>query len=512
MTDGAVPLPAGPQPWWESRLFIAALMLLSIVPLIYPPVPPLVDLLGHMGRYRVELDVDSSPWLARYYGFEWAPIGNLGVDLLVMPLGRLIGLEPAVKLIVMAIPPLTTAGFLWVAREVHGRIPPTALFALPLVYATPFLYGFVNFCLAMALAFLAFGLWLNLSRRRALKARAIAFVPISFILFFTHVFGWGTLGLLCFSAEAVRQHDEGAPWFKAAFRAALQVFVMALPLLVILAWRSGTGGMTEGWFDWPQKLTWVAVTLRDRWQTFDLVSLAVVAAMLLAAVLSRRLAFSRNLAFSALVLFAAFLVLPSQLFGSFFADMRLVAFVIAVALLAVRVPADPHWHGARLIAFAGLAFLVVRLAATTFSLAIAADDQSAKLKALDHVPTGARVATLVGHRCGLEWPLPRNTHLGAMVIVRRDGFANDQWLIPGANLLQLRYRGAGPLSTDPSQTVVPQGCGFEDRQVDQVLKSIPRGGFDYLWLIDPPAYDLRLTQGMQAVWRGAGSTLYRIPS
>ena len=72
-----------------------------MIPLIYPPIPPLVDLFGHMGRYRVELDLAHSPYLQRYYDYHWAAIGNLGVDLLIIPLGRLIGLEPAVKLIVL---------------------------------------------------------------------------------------------------------------------------------------------------------------------------------------------------------------------------------------------------------------------------------------------------------------------------------------------------------------------------------------------------------------------------
>src|SRR5689334_5091066 len=116
----------GARHWWESRWFLALVVLCTMLPLIYPPIPPLIDLFGHMGRYRVELDLHHSPWLRQYFDYHWAAIGNLGVDLLVIPLGKLLGLEPAVKLIVLCIPPLTAAGFLWVAREVHGRIPPTA--------------------------------------------------------------------------------------------------------------------------------------------------------------------------------------------------------------------------------------------------------------------------------------------------------------------------------------------------------------------------------------------------
>jgi len=169
------------RPWWESRLCLALVVLATTLPLLYPAVPPLVDLFGHMGRYRVELDLNNSPWLRQYYDYHWAAIGNLGVDLLIIPLGKLLGLEPAVKLIVILIPPLTAAGFLWVAREVHGRIPPTVFFALPFIYGFPFLFGFVNFALSVALAFLAFGLWLRLGRLGRTVTREWLFVPISLV-------------------------------------------------------------------------------------------------------------------------------------------------------------------------------------------------------------------------------------------------------------------------------------------------------------------------------------------
>src|SRR3569623_1558144 len=179
------------RPWWESRACLALVVIATMLPLIYPPVPPLVDLLGHMGRYRVELDLDHSPFLQRYYDYHWAAIGILGVDLLVIPMSKIFGLELAVKLIVILIPPMTAAGFLWVASEVHHRVPPTAFFALPFIYGYPFLFGFVNFTLSVALAFLAFGLWLRLGRLERTTVRSLLFVPISLAVFFCHTYGWG---------------------------------------------------------------------------------------------------------------------------------------------------------------------------------------------------------------------------------------------------------------------------------------------------------------------------------
>lgn len=517
----APPRPPGPRPWWETRPFIAALILVSIVPLLYPPVPPLVDLLGHMGRYRVQLDLGDSRWLAQYYEFHWAPIGNLGVDLLVELLGPIFGLELAVKLIVLAIPPLTVTGFLWVAREIHNRIPPTAIFALPLAYCHPFFYGFVNFALSMAFAFLAFGLWLRLGRLGKTRLRAAVFVPISVVVFFTHTFGWGTLGLMCFSAEAVRQHDRGGNWIHAGLKAALHASSMALPIVFMLAWRSSApAAQTADWFNWNAKLQWIFTVFRDRWKWWDQVSVAVLALVLVECLRNSRLGFSRNLGFSTLFMVLVFILLPRIIFGSAYADMRLAPYLFALALLAVRFRSETHRRTGNILAALGVAFYLARLATTTVSLATAADDQRAKLEALDQVPVGAKVATMVGQGCIDWWAMPRNSHLGAMVIVRRDGFSNDQWDIGGTNLMSIKYE-AGAFSSDPSEIVRPITChrgtwGIRknrlqgDWRVDSALKTLPRDKFDFLWLVDVAPYDPALTSGMTPVWKGHRSMLYRI--
>ncbi|MEP6982303.1 MAG: hypothetical protein ABI853_01495 [Sphingomicrobium sp.] len=504
-------LPGEPRPWWESALCLGLVVFATALPLIYPSVPPLVDLLGHMGRYRVELDLNQSVWLQRYYDYHWAAIGNLGVDLLVIPLGKLFGLEPAVKMIVLMIPPLTAAGFFWVAREVHGRMPPTAFFALPFISGYPFLFGFVNFTLSVALASLAFGLWLRLGRLERTALRGWLFVPISVIVFFCHTYGWGLLGLMCFSADAVRLHDRGRTWWHAGLEAAMHTSVMALPILAMLIWRGEThGGQTVDWFDWKVKWRWIYSALRDRWKWFDIGSLIVPALAFLYAVFSRKLELSRNLAFSAIVLAVSFAILPRIIFGSAYADMRLVPYLMAVGLLAIRFRGAPDRTTAQVLAVVGLLFFATRTVANTVSLGRAADDQSAKLTAIDLMPRGARVISLVGMTCQEYWPLLRNGHLGAMVIVRRDGFSNDQWLLEGVNLLDLRYRAAGYFAADPSQLVRPNQCRDPlHRMVDDSLLRLPRKDFDYVWLIDPPPYGPETVADMRPVWRGPGSILYK---
>ena len=500
------------RPWWESRPFVAAMILIAFVPLLYPAVPPLVDLPGHMGRYRVELDLAKSPDLQRYFSFQWQLIGNLGVDLLIVPLSKLVGLELAVKLIVMTIPPLTVAGFLWVAREVHNRLPPTVLFALPFAFGHPFQFGFVNYTLSMALAFLAFGLWLRLGRLNRTGFRAILFVPISFVIFITHTFGWGSLGLLAFSAEAVRQHDRGIGWWRAGLRAALHALVMAGPLLLMLMWQQSAGhGVGQDWFNLPSKLQWVLMALRDRWQLFDLMSITVAMTMLVFAWRQRELTLSRNLAFSALMLLLVFLMLPRIIFGSAYADMRLVPFIIATAILGIRFKDVTDYRLARNLALLGLAFYGVRVISNTLSLAIAANNQQERLAALDLVPRGALMVNFVGQQCGPDWPLPRNAHLGAIAIVRRHAFSNDQWVVKGANLLSVHVPEAGKFAADSSQMVRPSECvNIKELTIHQAIHDLPLGVFDYLWLIDTQPANSGLPPGAVLVWSGPGSTLYRL--
>ena len=211
------------------------------------------------------------------------------------------------------------------------------------------------------------------------------------------------------------------------------------------------------------------------------------------------------------MLLAVYLLLPRIIFGSAYADMRLVPYAIAVALLAIRFRDEPTHRFATVLAVISLAFAVARIGSNTASLAIASDEQDSNLPAIDHMPMGARVVTLVGDPCGYVWPLPRDAHLGAMVVVRRQGFSNDQWVMEGLNLLDLRYRAAGHFGSDPSQRVRREGCGVgKVWTIDQALAGVPRQDFDYLWIIDPPAYDVSLTAGMTPVWRGGTSILYRV--
>ncbi len=499
--------------WWQTRLFVAVAAFVAAIPLLWPDIPPLVDLPGHMGRYRVQLDRDAYPWLAEWYRFSWALIGNLGLDLLIIPLTPIFGLEFAVKLIVLVTPPLIVTGLLWIAREVHGRIPATALFALPLAYSFPFHFGFVNFALSMALALNAFALWLRLARMGKLRTRTIVFVPISCLLWLCHTYGWGFLGVLAFSAEMVRQHDLGHRWLNAWVRAGIGCLPLALPMALMVAWRNGGGvsGQTGDWFNWRAKTGWVWMVLRDRWQAFDIASTAILYLILFKGFRDPNIEYSRNLGLSALFLLAVFLVVPRVVFGSAYADMRLAPFMVAIALIALRPKKGLSMRGAATLAAMGLLFFGVRIAATTVSFWQYDQSYDRELKALDHIPVGARLISFVGETCHHEWLMSRLEHLPALALERRMAYANDQWSMAGAQLLTTQYKATRGFRHDPSQIVSDVQCPREWwRPIARSLAKFPRDAYDYVWLIQPPAYDKKLEAGLIPVWRNGISAVFRI--
>jgi hypothetical protein len=101
-----------------------------------------------------------------------------------------------------------------------------------------------------------------------------------------------------------------------------------------------------------------------------------------------------------------------------------------------------------------------------------------------------------------------------MAVVRRHAFSNDQWVMPGAQLIFVYFPGGGRFVRDPSQVVVERQCNVRPREVwltlNQSLATFPRDAFDYVWLIEPPRYDPALTRGLQPLWRNGSSVLFRI--
>ena len=495
----------------DSKWLALFVIIASIIPLLLPTTPPLTDLPGHIARYRIELDLDHSAYLRQWYDFHWALFGNLGVDLLVVPLAQILPLETAVKLIVLAIPPLTMLGMLYLACEIHGRVPPTALFALPLAYCFPFQLGFVNFTLSMALAFVFAGLWLNLGRLGQIKTRAALFAVLSPMLFLAHAVGWGIFGVIIFSAEVMGRRARSRNWLHSLFAAAVAMLPLTTAFILILIWAGREPGGATLPYPWYLKLYQLKEILRDQFRMFDILSAVMLYALAFLGIRRIGVRYEARLGLAAILLAIIYWITPGLLKGVFYADTRMLPYFLAVALIGLTpVSTDSRWH--RAFAVAGLAFFVARMVAQFVTYHELDRDYQRQLVAIDHIDRGSRVFVMVYTPCE-DWGWQRMMHLGSLATARRESFTNGMWPMPGGRLMTVTYAAAAPFQYSPTQVLQPEKCRVPDsgdKSLREALTELPRQAFDYVWLIDLPPEDRPHAGWLKPVWHGKTGILYRI--
>jgi hypothetical protein len=493
-----------PVQWWQSRRIAPAAIALAAVPLLYPAIPPLTDVPGHVGGYRILAEAGTGP-LAQHYAVHWAAIGNLGVEGLVLALHPLLDVEPATHLVVALIPALAVAAMLWLAREAHGRVPAGAGFALPLAYALPFQLGFVNFALAAALAMAGLALWIRLARTRPDWVRIAGFVPIAGLVWLCHSFGWAMLGLFVLGAEWVIRGRRGESGWRRIAYAALACAPMAWPQLLAMAGGTPMTGDTGDWFDLPAKAQWVASLLRERCKVYDVACVVALALVLWTAIRSPRMRFEPLLGVPALLGLAAFVLTPRLFAGGAYVDMRMLPYAVAVALLAIR--ADDAV--APRLALLGAAFFGLRIATSTVAFALFAQGQTRELAAVAHIPQGAAVLSLVAESSTADWTNPRLGHIAGIAVARSRAFTNEQWAIGGQQLIAPRHPPAAPLDRDPSQLVYPRGESYAQTDFDAATAGFDRGTFDYVWTVGFPPGRAK-ARDLALVWSNGRSALYRV--
>jgi hypothetical protein len=476
--------------------------------MLWPTFAPLTDAPGHIGRYRILAEAGMAP-LSQHYAVHWGVIGNLGVDLLVLALHPLLDVEPAAWLIIGLIPMATVAAMLWVAYEAHGRLPATAGFALPLAYGFPFQLGFVNFCLAAALALAGLALWLRLARTRPAHVRLWVFVPFAGVVWLCHSFGWAMLGLFVIGAAWRLRVAAGDHWLHAAVMAAVMALPMIWPAAIMIG---GAGdllvGDTGDWFHWSAKAQWAISLLRERWKFYDIACVTVIACLLWAAIRTTRLGFVGVLGIPALLGVAAFILLPRLFQGGAGVDMRILPYAAALGILAIRIAPGQEAFERRL-AIGGTAFFALRIVTTTFAFVLYSQGQTTALRAMEAIPRGSAVLVLVDEPSLKSWFNPRLSHIAGIAIARRRVFTNEQWALAGQQLIHPLHPTATPFDSDPSQIVHPAGSEDQSVDFDKAIAMFDRCTFQRVWTIGFPAGHAH-SSDLTPIWSDGRSAVYSV--
>ena len=487
--------------------FAVLVCALLIAPFFFVTIPPLTDVPGHMGGSAAAAYAASDPAFARLMSFQWHLVPNLGADLIVSVLRRIVGITGAYWLVAALIPPLLATGILMISWILNPRGAAAIGWALLFIYCFPFNYGFVNYMLGVALSLIGLAAWMLLDHRpRSREAATWIAVPL---LFLFHVVAGCLFVLFVGSREFDLLRRQGR--LRVLPR---RIRPLLSSILIILLWRLSTQSFAgKNAINFKAKLNSLVMLLRD--QNFLLDVGTLIAALAVFVIGWRKGARPHRAVVPAILfLILLFIAIPNSLSSSEYADERLLPLIPMLAF------ATQDWSRvdvrlARLVAISGMTLLVVRLGFTLAGF-IAYDARfSAEIAALDDVPDHSRVLILNAQDCNarLNWRSDRLGHLGDLAIVYRRSWTNSEWDIDGIHLLHVQYRPSKIYYHDPSQYVWPSSCGNVAKHrptMHDALPMIPFDGIDYLWLLNaslPSGYsNSRLT----VRWQRGSSTLYAV--
>jgi hypothetical protein len=343
------------QPGSDRSMAIVVFALLatvSLLPVLLTPIPAMVDYPNHLARMYI-LSQNGTPDANPYYEVAWALYPNLAMDLLIPQMARLIGVENATRLFLLLSQLLIVGGALVLERVVKGRVHLAGFSALMFLYCLPFTWGFVNFEFGLGVALWGIAACLMLSERAWTLRLAVNAVFVM-TLFTAHFFSLGVYGATLGFHELWRAYDRKVSYREAALRLAMLAIpaVAVFGVVQLTAVSIGSEGTT---WSFEFKPVWLFRIMNGYNLTVSAASaLALMASLFFAA---KRGVLKLEPAGIWLATGFAFLylVIPSTLLGTSFADLRMIpaAAFILPAFCSLSLPSR-RWTMAALAAVSGI--------------------------------------------------------------------------------------------------------------------------------------------------------------
>ncbi len=500
--------------FWQQPVVWAAIVIAMTVPFWATTLPPMMDLPGHMARFHIARDIDASADLQRFYSYKWVLAGNLGGDIFVYTLRNILSVQQATWLLCVVTLVLTTTAIPILSRTFHGSVQASAILALPLTWNYFSFWGLLNFQLSIALAFLAIAFWKRLERRIIL--RAILFALIAFMVWLTHTMGWALLCLCIGMIELQKTHERRK---LLNIKTVIQNFMTGLPILLpvipTLFWRINDGASATTYRTGfaAEKFDSLFTVLRSYNRPLDSFFTILILILLIVTLRHTRIPKSTPLLWCGIAIGTAFALMPTEVLGSYYADTRMVPVFIMLLVISIATPT----HYPEKYIKIGLIFLLLLCMVRVGIIAYYWHQRDQKitthLKALDFVPTGARILALQVNTCiDGGWAVDYEyNHLADMAIVRRNAFVNTQWQVHGALPARPIYNQDTKFGADPSQQVWDGNCMSKDTiTLRQAFEYFPRTRFDYVWIMRSDLRSAPLPIDLKSLYADKYTALYQV--
>lgn len=432
-------------PVWAFLLFALA----CILPAVWSvSIPPLHDYHNHLARQYILHRLDHSPVLESFYASMWRASPYLMFDAVVQALAIVMPVAVAGKVFITVMLVLLASAPAALNLALQGRVTPLALLGPVFAFNQTVTLGFVNFMFSVAMALVAFAVWIWLrSASRALRWAAMPLLCAA--VFFSHLLGF-VIYMVAVSSYEIGKYVSG--WKKPDGRLSIRfdheqwvilasiLLQAALPLLLFAAWGPTTESVSNNTYGGLQRkfelLASIFRYLMPYPHGIERAMRWLVPAVLLALLALRKLHLAQGAGWPLAAMVGLFLAMPVELFGGWGADHRLLP---ALGLLAVGV-LRPTWNGRATWAVVILgSVILVRAATVTAEWVNAGPIYARYLRALELVPNGSRLFYAFGHSAGQRLTTQPVYHVPQQVLATRDVYVPFLFAST-SGWLTLRYR------------------------------------------------------------------------
>ncbi len=497
----------------QGLVIFLVFLLVSIIPLLTHPLPPLEDDANHVWRMYVMADHGRNPNLAKYYEIDWEPLPNLMMDLIVPSIAKVVNVYLASQIFTVAIFGLLMSGTFALNRALFKRWSALPLLAFPLLYNYMFLVGLMNYFFGVGLALWGLAIWIAL-REKPWPARYLVSALLAVALYLCHLFAVGVygLGLMAFEIWFAMSIDRSAwPYRAIKFCCAGLPFALLIPFLL----TSSTWGHASEW-DWESlgKLDGLLYVV----ETYsDIVAFVLTGVVVVGGVWAMRERMLRVHPFLMILLFVGGLVymaMPRMLFASYLADQRLPIAIAFMAVACFRVEMRQEFVR-RLFLVVSLGLLAARVAEVDIAWANASPATLEMKESLRKIQKGSKV--LVAYT---DSNMPNEVeHLGlvhavSLAIIERQALITTAFTTKGKQIMHVRPEFRKLVDTEDGtpptidQLVIDAvGRGTDDSSYwhDWTKK------YDYVYLLfTDEDSDNPMPDKLKQVYDGDNFQLYRI--
>jgi hypothetical protein len=382
-----------PRAYAAAWLAVAAVL---CVPIWLPSVPPLSDFYNHLARLYILAHHDAIPAYRALYAVEWGAMPNLALELVGLPLLRVLDLETTGKVFLTATVLLWHTGCSLLGQAVHGRLPWRALVCSFFIYNQQFLHGYCNFAFGMSLCLVVLAVWLR-HRDRIRAWHALVLSVLASLVFLAHLSAFATLGIAVAAVTVLDAAARGRATGRWITGRAILGVVPLLPGTVtfFLGFLRKTGG------DDPIVFAPLTYNVRDAVTVLvgyspavDAASLVVVAiaiATLAGVALVRRTALrtERSMLAAGLALGVAYWVCPADVASGLEVNVRFALGATTLLVLAIDVAVPPRVRRGVLVAI--LVLMVARTGVTAAAWVTLDREFRRHLTAFEQIEEGAAV-------------------------------------------------------------------------------------------------------------------------